>query len=137
MSEPPQTATGVELVDAAIAAFNARDWDRLGDLLSSDIEVRPATALFAPSVRGWPAVRAFWQDLAATMQGARLAVVRLETARGRVLAAMELSSSGPASGITLQQRYFSVVTVRDGKITRLEHFMEEDDAREAFRLADA
>jgi hypothetical protein len=104
----------VELVHAATAAFNARDWDQLGDLLTSDIEVRPATALFAPSVRGWLAVRAFWQDLAATMQGA--ALVGLQTGRGRVLAAIELSSSGPASGITLQQCYFGVVTVRDGKI---------------------
>jgi ketosteroid isomerase-like protein len=125
-----QSAAEEELVKSAIAAFNARDWEGLGDVLSPDIEVRPVTALFAPSVRGWPAVRAFWQDLAATMQGAALTVVGLETRRGRVLAAMELSSSGPASGITLQQRYFSVVTVRDGKITRLEHFMEEEDARQ-------
>jgi hypothetical protein len=35
---------------------------------------------------------------------------------------------------TLQQRYFSVVIVRDGKIARLEHFMDQEDARQAAGL---
>jgi ketosteroid isomerase-like protein len=55
---------------------------------------------------------------------------------GRVFSALVLSIRGKGSGVPVEQRLFSVVTVREGKITRLFDFPDRAAALEAAGLSE-
>jgi ketosteroid isomerase-like protein len=58
----------------------------------------------------------------------------VDVAPGTVLAVLTIRLSGRSSGAHTEQRVWSVVTVRDGKITRTETYTDPAEALEAVRL---
>jgi ketosteroid isomerase-like protein len=54
--------------------------------------------------------------------------------KDRVLAITSFRSRGKASGVALEQRVASIVTVRGGKIVRTENYPSADEARKAAGL---
>ena len=49
----------------------------------------------------------------------------------QVLAVVHLTARGEASGVEVDQRFYELYSVRDGKIVRMEEFLTRDEALEA------
>jgi uncharacterized protein len=63
------------------------------------------------------------------------AEVREATAEGdQVLAVVHITARGEHSGLEIDQDFFQVFTIRDGKIARMVEFMDREPAAEAARL---
>jgi len=54
----------------------------------------------------------------------------------RVLATVRQRARGRGSGIRIDARFYDLYTLRDGKIVRMDQFMERSEALEAARLAE-
>jgi ketosteroid isomerase-like protein len=54
----------------------------------------------------------------------------------QVLAVIHLVGRGAASGMEIDQRFFQVYTVRDGKIIRMVEYIRRGDAVDAARLSE-
>ena len=52
----------------------------------------------------------------------------LECDDGRVLAAIHLSGLGQQSGVSIDQRFFQLYTVREGKVSRMVEYVDRDRA---------
>jgi len=54
----------------------------------------------------------------------------------RVVVTVHLAGRGRASGIDVDARYYSVYTLHEGKITRMDEFADEQEALEAVGLSE-
>jgi ketosteroid isomerase-like protein len=60
----------------------------------------------------------------------------VDVARNKVLAVMTMRLHGSSSGANNEQRVWNVVTVRDGKITRTESYVDPREALEAVGISE-
>jgi ketosteroid isomerase-like protein len=60
----------------------------------------------------------------------------LESGDRRVLATIHLSGRGERSGMEIDQRFFHLYTVREGKITSMVEYVDRDKALEAAGLSE-
>jgi ketosteroid isomerase-like protein len=58
----------------------------------------------------------------------------LECGDGRVFAAIHLTARGEHSGMEIDQRFFQLYTLREGKITRMDEYVDRPPAHEAAGL---
>ena len=79
--------------------------------------------------RLWEAWRAPWQELEVRPQ-------RLTDLGDRFLVEVQMVGRGRLSGLNVEMRYFEVYTLRDGKISRHENFVDRERALEAVGLSE-
>jgi ketosteroid isomerase-like protein len=87
------------------------------------------------TLRGEEQIRRAIGDWLETVDGWRIAVEEvIGGTEGRVVAVLNVQARGRGSGAPADQRVFAVVTVRDGKLTRVHDHTERAKAEEAAGL---
>ena len=129
----------VELVQKFVEATNRRDADAFVANLSPDVEWEdtlfwtegPRTYRGRAGVRKWlDEIQGPWEDL-------HLEVDEIvETSDGRLLVEFGLSARGRVSGADTQLRFWTVLWLADGMVTRRRSFHEEAAALKAAGLED-
>jgi|RhiMetdeSRZDD1v2_1073273.scaffolds.fasta_scaffold2453459_2 ketosteroid isomerase-like protein len=93
------------------------------------------TALTGVTYRGYVGISKGFDQLVEAAQDYRVVLKDAEDlAEHQVLAVVEVSMKGKSSDIDVDATIFSVVTVRDGLITRMDEYLERADAFEAAGL---
>jgi ketosteroid isomerase-like protein len=120
----------VQVVEDLIDAWNRRDLAAALALLHPECELHPVEAInpvrgheeFAAGFNQWfeafDAFSADPEDFVA--RGDRVLVPVMQRARGK------------GSGVEIEQRFYQLFTLRDGKVLRFEEFADEAEARRAF-----
>ena len=127
----------VELVRRAYEVLTPREYSRLPEFFAPDVELDLSRNVFNPvTVRGYEGaerlvgmVNDVWDDF-------RFEVEELIDAGDRVFAAVRLSGKGKGSGVSDDQQDFHVITIRDGRCTRLEVHRDRAEALEAVGLSE-
>jgi ketosteroid isomerase-like protein len=114
---------------AAYEAFNRGDWDAVLEVCAPDIAVQRAGG--AGTLHGRDAVKEFNAPDAFDSQ--QLEPEAFIEHGDRLLVALRARARGMKSGIEVEQQGFHVLTIRDGKLTRVEVYFERTEALEALR----
>ena len=95
------------------------------------------TALTGVTYRGYADIAKGWDQLleAAGEYGVSLKEVS-DLGEGRVLAVIEAALKGKSSEIAAQALIFTLVTVQDGQITRIDEYLERSEALQAAGLSE-
>ena len=129
----------VELVRAAFEVWNDGEVADVAPFVAEgiewlEVEGRPETAAGA-EIRGKGAVQSGLEDLFETWQEYRLEPETIQDAGdGRVFAVLREFARGRASGAEVESRWGYLITVRDGKLTRVEAYRDPERAAEAAGL---
>ena len=135
----PADQTNVELVRAVFETWNDGDVADVAPFVSDEIEWlevegRPEYGR-ATEVRGKGAVQSGLEALFETWQEYRLEPETVRDASdGRVLAVVREIARGRASGLEVESRWGYLMTIRDGRLTRVEAYRDPDRALEASGL---
>jgi ketosteroid isomerase-like protein len=128
----------VEIVQAAIDAWNVRDFDSLMNLVHEDVELHfigGFADLVGAEFRGRDAVFKLWRDLIGTVGGE----FELETAHhagDRVVTIATIRGAGGTSGVPTTIRFGQVWSLRDGTVSRMDSYYRASDALEAAGLSE-
>jgi ketosteroid isomerase-like protein len=130
----------VEIVERAVAAINQRDIAGYLACCTDDVEliwITPASGVAGASFEGADGIRRFFADIADFNPAFSIAFERLEAVgTGRVLAFMQLTGSGRASGIPTDAETANVYDLVDGGIKRIRVFFDRDEALKAAGLSE-
>jgi ketosteroid isomerase-like protein len=123
----------VEVVRGAFAAFENRDLDRLGDLVTEDVSVYRADpdGATAHGMSGFLQLTAEWTEDFTDWTVVPEAFV---DAGERVLVRVRQSAQGGASGVPLAEDWWFVFELRGPQVARMSIYSREPDAREAAGL---
>src|SRR5436189_2062066 len=127
----------VEAVRASMSAYNSGDLDKALSFFDPQIEWRlpPDLALDIESVvRGRDGVREFWAMLDDTFGDFRLEIGSFDDAGEKVLVTVRLLGYGKRSGAPVATEMHQVAELRDGRITRVDFFLNRAEALEAAGL---
>jgi ketosteroid isomerase-like protein len=125
----------VEVVRNAFAAFEAGDLERMRDLVTEDLIVYRADPDGATShgLDGFLQLTADWTE---GFRDWTPEPKEFTDAGDRVLVRVRQSARGEASGVPLAEDWWFVYEFREAKITRMNIYAREADAREAAGLSD-
>ena len=129
----------VEFVKAAIEAYIAGDHDAHLDFFAEDVEVRPDASLpEAKPFRGREEFRRFLAESDEDWEGgASSGEIRevFPVGDDRVVTLADWGGRGRASGIDVRSSLTSILTIRDGRIVKIEWFFDHAKALEAVGLS--
>jgi uncharacterized protein len=130
------TQTNRELVQQAYEAWNRADWNGVFALFDPEIEVRPPELWPEnAALRGRGNVRQAFEAVVETGEGLpSMAVANLEEIGDRVLACVRGGGKGRSSGIPIEASFSQVFQLREGKIVRIDFYLDHAAAREAVGL---
>jgi ketosteroid isomerase-like protein len=121
----------VEIMEAALAAFNRRDGDAFGVLLDREAEIIPARAALDGTIfRGVDAAKRYCAVADATWEHLRWDVEEVRDADDWVLALGCIRGTGRESGVAIDVRGGWVARFRAGRMT---HFQTHSDRHEALK----
>jgi ketosteroid isomerase-like protein len=126
----------VEIVRRAYELVEEGDWSGNLRFLSPDVVYRPL-AMFTETheVRGRDAYRRFIDSfMEAWSDDFTIRPVTRRDYGDAVIARLQYTGHARASGIEISERMFSVYWLQDGKITRIEDFVQRHEALEAVGL---
>jgi ketosteroid isomerase-like protein len=130
----------VDLIARMLRAWNDGDIEELLGTFDPDVEVRPALSTFLASMtyRGHDGVRSWYAETNEPWAELHAEPERFIDAGERTLAIVALHARVPGGQVEIDARIAHVVTVRDGKIVRLDGYEEPGDAIAAVgaRIAD-
>jgi uncharacterized protein len=120
----------VELIKRMLREWNRGDVEALLEVFDSEVEVRPALSTFLGSMayRGHDGVRAWYAETNEPWAELQAEPERFIDAGGRTLVVIALHARVPGGQVEVGAHIAHVVTIRDGRITRLEGFEEPDAA---------
>ena len=128
-------STNEQLVRTVLDAWNRRDFESMGPLLTSDfewVEWEGSLVDAAAGRRGVRAVEGVTDDLDEGFENYRAEIVEYQDAgEGRALVIVEETAEGSASGAGVSTRFGYVVTVRDGKVAHVAAYRDPEAARAA------
>jgi ketosteroid isomerase-like protein len=127
----------VEIVRAVLDAWNESRLDSVSHLISDDItwlEVDGKLETAGSELKGRGKVLAGMDS--EVWQSYRLEPETVVELKGRVLAILREIARGRASGLEVEGRWGYVVTVRDGKIERVEAYRDPREALAAAGVSD-
>ena len=133
----------IEAVRRLFAAFQRVDvgnverrLDEVREVVDPEVEwiAPPHSLLASEEYRGYDGVRRFWTQFLSAWDEYRVQVDELIDAGDQVVAVMRLS--GRTNELEVDEARSSLLTLRDGRIVRIEPFASKDDALEAARLSD-
>ena len=127
----------VEVVERAIAAINERDIDRYLACCTEDIRLQTPMSPVAGDYEGADGIRRFFADIEDMAPDFRLDLERLQGLGGeRVLALLRATSHGRASGLATSAETGNVYEFEEGKIRRVQIFLDRAEALEAAGLSE-
>jgi ketosteroid isomerase-like protein len=105
--------------------------DALGRFLDPEIEWVPVTEslLAVDSYRGFDGVRRFWGEFLSAWERYRVETLRFDDASDQVAVVVHIV--GRTHELEVDETRSSLLTVRDGRIVRVESFANPDGARQA------
>jgi ketosteroid isomerase-like protein len=124
----------IELVESAFAAWNRREVRAFAELTSEDVtwlEVSGRPEGDGAELHGRERMRRSLESLFEAWESYRIDVERLEAVDDRVLALVREIAKGRASGVEVDSRWGYLITVEDGRITRVEAYRDADQAVQA------
>jgi ketosteroid isomerase-like protein len=127
----------VELVRGAIDAINRGDLDAWLDTLHPDFEFQdPPEMPDDSSGSGRKAALASLKRMLDLAEDVLIEVKEITTLDdGRILLATRVSARGAGSGVPVEFDRWDLMTIRDGKFSRAEVYLDRDHALEAAGLA--
>ena len=121
-------------VDAVRAGELPRDAIEMAGMLHPNVEWK--TALTGVTYRGFDEIAVGFDEMVSAAQDYRVEVREVtDLGDERVLAVLDVGMKGKASEIDADAVIFVAVTVCDGRISRLDEYLERDDAIEAATLS--
>ena len=127
----------MEVVERAIAALNERDIDRYLACCTEDIQLQTPVSPVAGVYEGADGIRRFFADIEDAGPDFRLDLERLEAVHGeRVLAFVRIAVHARASGLPLPAETGNVYEFKEGKIRRIQIFLDRGKALEAAGLSE-
>ena len=127
----------VEIVRRATEAWNRDDWEALMALYDDDVViVAPEEWPEAGTFSGRDAVREQFARLKDSWEEERIEQDELLDLGERVLALNRWVARGKGSGIEVETPGGNLLTLRDGRIVRIEFFTNQSKAREAAGLSE-
>jgi ketosteroid isomerase-like protein len=127
----------VEVFARAMDAFNERDLERFLDTWADNDEIEFValrSAIEGP-YRGRDGIRQWWSDTSANWAEFRVEPERLHDAGdGRVVGAGIIHAQGNAGGVPLDIPTSWLAELRDGRITRVAFFFDQNEAFAAVGL---
>jgi ketosteroid isomerase-like protein len=132
----------VEVVRRLFTAFRSvdvgsfeRGFDEVRALLDPEVEwvASPHSLLASEEYRGYDGVRRFWTQFLSAWDEYGIQVEELIDAGDQVVAVMRLS--GRTKELVVDEARSSLLTLRDGRIVRIEPFASKDAALEAAGLS--
>ena len=127
----------IELVRCADELFNSGELDAFADLFADDGEVETIDASLRAG-RSVGARRSGASSPGCTRAGKRAAQLRSRKldALATVLVTFERRATGELSGVEASSNWYSLWTLRDGRIARVRYFYERDQALAVAGLRD-
>ena len=127
-----------ELITQMLHEWNEGDVDALLQVFDPQVEVRPALSTFLASMvyRGHEGVRTWYAETNEPWAQLQADAERLIEAGDRSVVIVALHARVPGGEIDVAARIAHVVTVRDGRIVRLDGYDEPDQALAAVGLAE-
>jgi len=126
-----------ELITRMLREWNRADVDALLELFDAEVEVRPALSTFLASTvyRGHEGIRAWYAETNEPWAELQAEPERFIDAGERTVVIIALHARVPGGRVDVGARIAHVVTIRDGKIVRLDGYDEPDDAVAAAGLS--
>jgi ketosteroid isomerase-like protein len=125
-----------ELVRRAYTALAARDFDTLRELAAPDFELDMTDRVLNPATyRGEDGLRQFLAEVDELWESMDMHVERLVERDDEVLALLLVHIKGRASGLTLQDRIAQHWIARDGKLSRMRVWADQEAALAEFEGA--
>ena len=125
--------TNVEVVREAVDALNARNRDRLLSVFHPEVEFRSVAE--QKVYLGYAGLAEYRRDVDSTLDDFRTEEDRfLDADRGRVVHLYRVVARGLGSRVPVRQEMGAVHQLRDGKILRVDTYLDQRDALEAAGL---
>jgi ketosteroid isomerase-like protein len=123
----------VEIVREAMAAFNARDRDRVLSMCDPEIEYR--SPIEQKTYRGLDEIVRWREDVAAVMEDFHFEDSRfLDAGRDRVVVLYRIVGRGAGSGVPVSREVGALWRLRNGKLLEGEVYLDQHEALEAAGL---
>ena len=127
----------VEVVRAAMEAFNRRDGEAFGALLADDAEIVPVRAALEGTVyRGPDAASEYCAAVDESWERLRWEVEEIREGKSWVLALGRIRGRGRGTGAEIDARAGWVARFRDGLVTSFRTYADRADALEAVGLGE-
>jgi ketosteroid isomerase-like protein len=127
----------VEIVKRALAAVNERDIDGYLACCTEDIQLRTPMSPVVGVYEGADGIRRFFADIEDAAPDFRLHLERSEAVGAeRVLAFLRAAAHGRASGLPAGAETGNVYEFKEGKIRRIQIFLDRGEALEAVGLSE-
>jgi ketosteroid isomerase-like protein len=115
----------VEKVRDSVAAYNRRDFDAAVEFFDPEIDWVFPPSIGAESCHGPEEVKRLWRGVDETFEEFGIEPQELLDAGDRVAVRARFHGRGKSSGAQVDEEAFHhVVTFRDGRIVRIEHFTD-------------
>jgi ketosteroid isomerase-like protein len=124
--------SNLEIVRAGLDAWNRRDVDAVLEVLHPEAELHPMRAVLEGNVyRGAEGFKTFAKDMREDWEEFQLEPERFEEMDdSRVLVLGRVHGRGRASGMDIEAAAAWVCELRDGRVTRVQAYANEEAARE-------
>ena len=124
------SAADVELIKRMYRAWNSGDIVALVDAFAADVDVRPALGAFLASTvyRGHEGVAAWYEETYEPWAELHAEPKRFIDAGESTVVVAALRARVPGGRVDVEGEIAQVVTIRNGKIVRLEGYEEPDAA---------
>src|SRR2546430_2516959 len=132
------TGSDADLITRMLHEWNGGDVDALVQVFDPEVEVRPALSTFLASMvyRGHEGIREWYAETNEPWAQLQAEAERFVEAGDRTVVIVALHARVSGSEIDVAGRIAHVVTVRDGRILRLDGYDEPDKALAAVGLAE-
>lgn len=118
--------------DPEVALSESAGTNAIVDRLDPEVVWKPQFGPADDAYRGPDGIRRALDEVVEGFDEWRLTVEDIvEVAEGRLLVTSSSHARGKGSGVSIDQRVFTVVTLRDGKVARMEDFTDRGQALEA------
>jgi ketosteroid isomerase-like protein len=109
--------------------------DALGRFLDPGIEWAPVahSVLAVDSYRGFDGVRRFWREFLSSWETYRVELLRFDDSGDQVAVVVHIV--GRTHGLEVDETRSSLLTIRDGRVIRVQSFADPEGAREAVGLS--
>jgi ketosteroid isomerase-like protein len=127
------TESNLEVARRGYEGWAAGDIEAMLEVSSSDVEFVPAIAgsVEGGSTKGHDEFRRFFDALGETWDTFRLQVDEFHEVGDRVIGIGRLTAKGRGSELELDQPIYSVLWFRDGKVVRMQSFLDREAAEAA------